>query len=36
MSFGSSNFKSTIIGEATEKAVTQLVANMVAKKDRLQ
>lgn len=35
MSFGSSNFKDTIIGEATEKAVTQLVANMVAKKDRL-
>ncbi len=34
--FGSSNFKDTIIGEATEKAVTQLVANLVAKKDRLQ
>lgn len=34
--FGSSNFKETIIGEATEKAVTQLVANLTAKKDRLQ
>ena len=34
--FGSSNFKETIIGEATEKAVTQLVANLAAKKDRLQ
>ena len=33
--FGSSGFKDTIIGEATEKAVAQLVANMVAKKDRI-
>ncbi|MGH9387934.1 MAG: CsgG/HfaB family protein [Vicinamibacterales bacterium] len=33
---GSSNFRETVIGEATEKAVTQLVANMVARKDRLQ
>lgn len=32
----SSNFRETVIGEATEKAVTQLVTNMVARKDRLQ
>ena len=33
---GSSNFRETVIGEATELAVTQLVTNLVAKKDRLQ
>jgi len=35
VSMGSSNFRETIIGEATEKAVAQVVANLVAKKDRL-
>jgi curli biogenesis system outer membrane secretion channel CsgG len=33
---GSSNFRETVIGEATELAVSQLVTNLVAKKDRLQ
>jgi curli biogenesis system outer membrane secretion channel CsgG len=33
---GSSNFRETVIGEATELAVKQLVTNMVAKKGNLQ
>jgi curli biogenesis system outer membrane secretion channel CsgG len=33
---GSSNFRETVIGEATELAVKQLVTNMVAKKANLQ
>ena len=33
---GSSDFRETIIGEATEKAVAQLVTALAAKKDRLQ
>jgi curli biogenesis system outer membrane secretion channel CsgG len=33
---GSSNFRETVIGEATELAVKQLVTNMVAKKTNLQ
>ena len=32
---GSSDFRETILGEATEKAVTQVTTNLVAKKDRL-
>ena len=32
---GSSDFRETILGEATEKAVTQVLTNLVAKKDRL-
>jgi curli biogenesis system outer membrane secretion channel CsgG len=35
-SMGSSNFRETVIGEATELAVKQLVTNMVAKKGNLQ
>jgi curli biogenesis system outer membrane secretion channel CsgG len=33
---GSSNFRETVIGEATELAVKQLVTNLVAKKGNLQ
>ncbi len=33
---GSSNFRETVIGEATELAVKQLVTNLVAKKSNLQ
>jgi curli biogenesis system outer membrane secretion channel CsgG len=36
INFGSSNFKDTIIGEATEAAVKNVVAQLVAKKDRIQ
>ncbi|MBA2354177.1 MAG: hypothetical protein H0V80_05855 [Acidobacteria bacterium] len=32
---GSSDFRETILGEATEKAVTQVMTTLVAKKDRL-
>jgi len=32
---GSSDFRETILGEATEKAVAQVLTNLVAKKDRL-
>jgi curli biogenesis system outer membrane secretion channel CsgG len=35
LNFGSSDFKDTIIGEATEQAVKALSAALVAKKDRL-
>jgi curli biogenesis system outer membrane secretion channel CsgG len=33
---GSSDFRETILGEATEKAVTQVTTNLVAKKGNLQ
>jgi curli biogenesis system outer membrane secretion channel CsgG len=33
---GSSDFRETILGEATEKAVTQVTTNMVAKKANLE
>ena len=33
---GSSDFRETILGEATEKAVTQVTTNLVAKKTNLQ
>ncbi len=36
MNFGSSDFHDTIIGEATEAAVSDVVAKILAKKDRLQ
>jgi len=36
LNFGSSNFRDTIIGEATDAAVKAVVANMMAKKDRLK
>jgi hypothetical protein len=32
---GSSDFKSTTLGEATEKAVLAVVAKLVAAKDRI-
>lgn len=35
LNFGASDFKDTIIGEATEMAVKQLAVNLLAKKDRL-
>ena len=35
INFSSSDFKDTIIGEATEMAVKTTVAQMIAKKDRL-
>lgn len=35
LSFGSSDFKDTIIGEATEAAVKNFVTNLLAKKDNL-
>ena len=35
LNFSSSDFKDTIIGEATEAAVKNFVANLVAKKDNL-
>lgn len=36
VSMGSSDFRETILGEATEKAVTQVTTNLVAKKANLQ
>jgi curli biogenesis system outer membrane secretion channel CsgG len=36
LNFSSSDFKDTIIGEATDAAVKQLVSNLLAKKDRLK
>jgi curli biogenesis system outer membrane secretion channel CsgG len=36
VAIGSSDFRETILGEATEKAVTQVTTNMVAKKANLQ
>lgn len=36
ISMGSSDFRETILGEATEKAVTQVIENLVAKKGNLQ
>ncbi|MCC6164547.1 MAG: hypothetical protein IT182_14445 [Acidobacteria bacterium] len=36
VSMGSSDFRETVIGEATEKAVTQVVTNLAAKKGNLQ
>ena len=36
VSIGSSDFRETILGEATEKAVTQVTTNLVAKKGNLQ
>ena len=36
ISMGSSDFRETILGEATEKAVTQVTTNLVSKKGNLQ
>ena len=36
INFGASDFKDTIIGEATEAAVKQLVENLLTKKDRIK
>jgi curli biogenesis system outer membrane secretion channel CsgG len=36
VSMGSSDFRETILGEATEKAVAQVLTNLVAKKGNLQ
>lgn len=36
INFGASDFKDTVIGEATEAAVKQLVTNLLAKKDKIK
>src|SRR5207247_10718901 len=36
LNFGASNFRNTIIGEATEAAVKDSVTKLLAKKDRLE